>query len=438
MNYPVAVGILLAFHLAAVIYLYRTLELIAHRRLNLAFVAVYGVYVSFGPNLVWFTSGMTRFPYIAFATAAAYYYLHYIKTQNRRDLVFVALSYLLALGFYSKAILIPVVCVGLDVALHGPRGAARLPVGAGRAKWILIGVLCVVSAVYVGVMLWTLHAIDARTNTNWLSQLRFQKVAWSVFANSLFDRVLYYERPTDNPSILPVFPWLAMAAYSIYRSRSLVWVWLVAGVWIIANLLIIGTSNRTVAFGIAMAFECRHYYELCFVLVLLLAIVVERLSDAPEMRHLSSGRPAVVCSTVLAALLVLHGAFAYRGFTRLFERLFGDMEASRLYIRHLQKDLVKLEIRDDPKATFVDKHLPMFLNPIDFNFQRQSQLFAAIGVEANYGSWFTAKYAINNDGHVFRVLKRPIGYPGLPAAPTDAADRASPPDDVSSLREFER
>lgn len=438
MNYPVAVGVLLIFHAVAVIYLYRTLELIAHRKLNLVFVALYAVYVSFGPNLIWFTSGMTRFPYIAFATAATYYYLHYTKTQNRRDLALVALSYLLALGFYSKAILIPLVCVGLDVALHGPRGAARLPEGAGRAKWIVIGVLCAVSAVYVGVMLWTLHAGGEKTTTNWLTHVVYQKVAWAVFANSLFDRILYYEHPTDVPSILPVLPWFGVAAYTIYRSRSLVWVWLVAGVWIIANVLIIATSNRTVAFGIFMAFESRHYYELCFVLVLLLAIVAERLSDAPEIRRLSSGGPAVVSSAVLAALFALHGAFAYRGFTRLFESAFGDMQASRRYMRQLQNDLDKSEIRDDPEATFVDKHVPMFLDPIDFSFQRQSQLFEAIGVKANYGSWFTAKYAINNDGHVFRILQRPIAYPGSSAAPMAEAHSASPPDDVPSLRDFER
>lgn len=403
MNFALALVVLASFHALASWVLYRTLGLIRKSRLNAVYVAFYATYVFVGVNLTWYSSGMTRFPYIALCLVAIHEYLRFCQTGQRRRLVAVVCCYVLALGFYSKAIFLPLYCAAIDLA-RDHRGEDTDP-RRERAKWTTLAALVAMGAVYVPLARSLLDAASRQTNTDVPFLVVFVKNAGAVFGYSLADVVVgLLDFAPAWPVALVVLP---VVAYSTMRARRSIAAWSALVAVLCANFLIVGVSNRTVVWGGLMVFEYRHYFELCFLTILFVAIIVHRVrEDAPELRAFQrSTRARAVAALGIGALFIVHAVFSYRAFYRLQASPTGDMQQSRRYMRVLIADLDRLGPLVRPGVTFADGYFPRYLDQMAMDFTQKSQLFAAMAVPAVFVPAAQATYKVGSDGHVFHIAR---------------------------------
>jgi hypothetical protein len=403
MNYALAIGLLTAFHAVAAVYLYRLLELMRHTGANAAIVAIYACYSLLVTNLAWYSSGMTRFPYLAFTLAALYHHALHVRTGRARHLVILCLCYVLALGFYSKAILLPICCAGLHLAARvaRPRDEPRAP----RSTWLVLGALLLVGLVYAHAVRSFLDPLQARTNTNARFLAQFLGRAFEFYGNSLFGNVLDYDKVRGSPVVAML--WLAFFAYSVARVPRLVWVWAIGGVVIALNLLVVGASNRTLYFGLLMAYEFRHYFELGFLAALFIGIIVhslqERGADAPWRR---SRRWNAVAACLAGTAVVANALVAQRGMDWAWPRRLEGADKTRAYVRNLEADLAQTGVLSDARATFVDDFIPVYLLGMSVTFRRLSQLAASMNLDLKFAPEWSAKYRVDGAGHVVQNYPR--------------------------------
>jgi hypothetical protein len=397
MNFAVALGVLVAFHAIGVAHLYRILEIVRPGSLaNVVLAALYSIHMLLGLNLTWFTSGMTRFPYIAFSLAAIYHYLVYCDRGRRRSLALVVLCHFGALGFYSKGLLVPLYCVAVDFARR-TQGAGALR--CDPLKWAVLAGMVAVDIAYVPWARSFVHGDVQRANADPGFLLGFLADVWSIFISSSFDRVP--KGFHDGPSRLFVAVSLAFVAWSIARRPSVLRAWLALAVVLSANILMIGASPRTVAYGRLMAFEFRHYYELCFPTFVFLGIVLHELAHGgPVMPWITSRAATRFVPAVSAVFFAVHASLAYRGLSMIDGGPSSDGQKARRYVHTLIADLDQVRGRDTDSPTFVDGATPRYLDWMDLDFRLHSQLFLLLGFPARFEPAAAAKYRVDDDGHV--------------------------------------
>ncbi|HMJ14911.1 MAG TPA: hypothetical protein VK524_26040, partial [Polyangiaceae bacterium] len=191
-NFAIALLVLYAFQAVSMLYVYRTLLLLESRMHMAPWVAnrsgerlrpleepvywlLFGLFcvnVYLGPLYMWWTAGLHRLPFIAFSCIAVYYYLRFRFSGGGGSAVLCSAGVVLALGFYSKAMLLPWYLVGLEICLWSdtpPRRRSR--------NWALLGALALGVVIYacVWAAVWTaMQPASARElNTDVRFQLQF-------------------------------------------------------------------------------------------------------------------------------------------------------------------------------------------------------------------------------------------------------------------------
>jgi hypothetical protein len=403
LRFEVALGVLAVFYLGGAAYLYRILELLQPSRENALLLAVYGTPLLLGSNLVWFTSGMTRFPYLLFTLGALYHYLRYTRTKSAADLAIVVVMYVAALGFYSKAIFIPLVCLGVDAARPRAEGDAPFFRRGESAKWAVIAVLLVAGALYVPGARSITDRVSRVTNLNLGLHLRFQGLAWNVFVHALFDRAL--EVKTYAPSPLLWGGCTALVAISVVRVRAVALAWLVLVALVSLNFAVVAASNRTLLWGTLMAFETRHYFELMFLVILFLKVALVRWRAAPSpFSLLPTPGPRLRASAWAgcAALLLVHAWASFGAFVHLQETYARDLMRSRSYMRRLLSDVDALNLGRGAPRAFADGPVPTYLEPFGDDLRRVSSLLPMIGVKARFVSPDEAELVVTESGSIVR------------------------------------
>lgn len=398
MNFPVALGILAAFHLLGIAFLYRTLELLRPSRVNAILAALYATYALTGLNFTWFSSGVARFPYVALSLGAIYNYVSHLRTGRKWPLVLVCLFYFAALGFYPKGILIPLYCAALDFALSDEknRGADR-----GALKW---GVLAFLTAISIAYVPWSKTFVDPpmrKTNFDVEFHVTFVFSVLRLFAGSLFDQVPPVLH--EGPGLLFLVGGLVLAVGTIVRRPRLIRVWLGLFAVLSTNALVIGASPRGLVWGGVMAYEYRYYYELCFLTFLFAGIIVHEFASDFPTRWVDSSTKLRVLSAASGLLIVAHGFFAYRVFLRFAGTPESDAQKSRRYIQNLTTNWERLRVRESSPPSFMDGLFPRYLDWMDLSFRNHSQLFLVLGLNARFVDPAHAQYRVDDRGDIVPV-----------------------------------
>jgi hypothetical protein len=136
--------------------------------------------------------------------------------------------------------------------------------------------------------------------------------------------------------------------------------------------------------------------------VLFGAIVIYALREgAPEATWLLTPPRAPVVFVLFSSMFAALAVKAFEGFTSYEGRHHDQVRMSRRYVRTLQGDLGALRGSRAPK--FVDGFAPTYLNPMDLEHRRVSDLFVAMDVKARFVPPAQAKYAVLDDGHIVRL-----------------------------------
>ena len=399
MNYALALTVLMAFHVLGIVYLYRLLTTIGASPFNKLLVSLYACYPLMGPNLVWFSAGVHRFPYVAFSLVGMYHYVLYRRDGRGRHLVVLGVSTLIALGFYPLACLIPIYCVGFEFAERWTRRdpVDRIFQSRGAGEWLVLGSLVLVT---VAMGAWSQTLLDPaqrRINTDVPYVLSFLAHTWRLYANSLVGRIL---EPNDGRSSWLVgVGWGLFALYSVRAAPRLAVVWAIGCFLVTVNLLILGVSDRTVFFRDLIIFEYRHYFDFTFVAVLFLGLLLHRLGALmPETA--SGATPAWLAPACVVAGLVIavRVSVGYEGFLRA-ARFNPYMDETRTYMRTLQGDLAQLHAEGHP-IRLADAKIPRCLDPLDFNIIWLSQLAQILPYDMTFVADDQADYTVEADGHL--------------------------------------
>jgi hypothetical protein len=399
LDFGVALAVLAVFHGIAVVTLYATLRQLKDSPVNAVLVFFYATNVYLGVLFLWWTSGLHRLPYIAFAIATVYHYVKYRRGRSRRSLLFAAACFAAALGFYSKAALIPATLLGVEVCLL--RGTPRRQ---------LAGNLLVISTFLAAAVLYailTRAMIDSAFTQVHLDAgflLDFERRSFAILSEGVFG-VVYWGLAKPVNAVLFAF-WLGFIAYTIAKEPKNAVVWIAGVVLVAMNVAVIAVSHRTVRFGLSMANSYRYYFELMFLVVLFVGMALHNLPPRARPSFFTRNprwRPAwLALAGCLLAMMALMSFFR-------FEAL---LDTPR-YRRHLQaKEFVENltagldELRADRREdfAFVDGLAPRFLTgKTAAHIRRYSDFLTVFDFDVRFGTAAPRLYRITETGKVRRV-----------------------------------
>jgi hypothetical protein len=391
LRYDAALALLCTLHGVGMLYLYRTLELSKRTPLNAALVALYACFVYTWVQLGWWIAGLERVPFVACAAAALFHYVRYREASAVKDLATASACCLVALGFYSKALLVPLCFVAVDLARgaanqHGTTFRRNLfpwAVAAGLfAALLAISLLLHRAAGMLG------HAFD---NASFSGVLSFVGWGLAFFGSALLGLSLDFHSGTRI--VLVITTWLLLIGYSVYRARRVMVGWCVLFVLLVVNLALIGISNRVGVFGALMAFEFRYYWELCFFTFVILGYIAHQLPG-----HFSQAAPAR--AVLGGALLAVYGVVSYRTFEATAFSFSDALPRTRRFMTNLRADLTRLEATASAPYELADGDLPAYVSGFDLTFRKHSQLLALMGAPVEFPPAEEAHLRITDDGRI--------------------------------------
>lgn len=257
LNFDVALLVMLGFHGLSIGLLYKILRSFSNSPVNLLIVFLYGCNPFVLYPLMWWSSGMHRFPYVFLCLACLYFYINYRRSQSRLHLASCCLAFFLAFGFYSKAILIPVYILGLELCLSGKDGIRHF-----FRRFLPGGIMFLLSMAYV---FWYLHfapVMQQGQTPSIASVCEIVLLNFKVMAGVLTFH--QYDAPSSGFNISLVFVILVGGFYSFAKDRRSLLVWLVLFSCIFANFAMVAASGRGQMFGGFLAFALRYYFEEMF------------------------------------------------------------------------------------------------------------------------------------------------------------------------------
>jgi hypothetical protein len=403
MNFGFAVALLLAVHAVTLVLLYALLQRLKDTPANAMLLFFYATNVHLGVLFVWWTSGLHRLPYIALAVATLYHFVVWRSERRGFSLAWAGLCFSAALGFYSKAALIPLTLLGLEIALL--RDTKRADI-----LWNLrvIAVFCFVAAIQVVL---ARSLVDSRFSALHFDPgflLAFEARSFATLSEAIFG---FGYLPIAVPLNALFFGfWIVFIGYTSAMRRWNAVVWSVGLGLVALQFAAIGVSHRTAAYGLAMAGTDRYYFELMYIVVLFVALALQGLPPrAPRVaRGDGSGwRPGFV---VGCAALILMAAFSFVRFSWLVESpRYQRHREARVFNLNLLRGLSRLRESSDGDVALVDGLAPVRLTgKTAAHIRRHSDFVPIFDPGVRFDPEATRLYRVTDTGRLERV-RRPQG-----------------------------
>lgn len=325
LNFDVALAVLMAFHVLAVGVLYKLLQTLSPSRMNILIVLLYAGCPLILDPLMWWSSGIHRFPYIFLSLACLYAYVLYRGSRQWYYLVGCLLAYILALGFYSKALLIPLYVIGLELCLSPRSDLRRL------LKRLIIG-YCML-ALSVCYLLWYVNfspVMQQELNPEFSTGLEIVLFNFKVLVGVL--TLHRYEAGTlFNVAVFVLLLFVVVA--SVRRKPRALLVWVVLLVCIGVNFAMVAFSGRGQAYGVFIAYALRYYFEIVFIVALFSGVLLGTLYSSSSV-ELHVGHWLVLAACMIYVALGCWASSVYR--TGIYEN---SHLASARYMHRLLADL---------------------------------------------------------------------------------------------------
>jgi hypothetical protein len=353
LNFRVALFVLLSFHVGTLLYLYRTLEALKATQLNQVLLFVYAANVYFFAALGWWSSGILRFPYIFFAVGSMYHYLQFRKSSAPRQLLAVALFFLLGLGFYAKGFLIPAYLLGLEVCLL--RGTPRPQL---LRNLYILSALALASVLLYQSGQTLVSAEHTGLNLDWDHLKDFEKLSLSVFSQGLLTFVYVGHRTVTDYVVRSV--WTLFFLYTVIKRPRNLLVWCVGLGLVTLNILVVGISPRGSRLGL-LVFTHRYYFELTFLAVVFLGLILQDL-PRPRLTDLLTKPTVRRAVSALGAIVILgYALFSYSHAKELLERDYAKGSQVKEYVDNLKTSIEELNLDPSEGLALVDGRVPRYI-----------------------------------------------------------------------------
>lgn len=376
LNFDLAVAILMAFQLASTAMLALLLKRLRPGPWNAPLLVLFACNSLLLPLLVWWSAGIHRFPYVLLSITCLYFYLGYREHKRWRDLLAAWACLVLAFGFYSKAVLIPVYVLALEFCLSWRLGFAALRRYAAGA-WMLLAV--------VGYVIWYAFYAPVTRPAGTASIIVAVEITLA-FLRTLAD-LLLLRQPGPwslvGGGVLAVWG-LAMLATCLKRRENLIY-WMALLGLVALNFLVIGGSSRGQMFGAYLAGISRYYFEVLF----LLAIFFSLILNPAKPQHGGGGVRARYWGALAIGVAILYPLLAYQSAKAQFADYGKVHRQAHHYMTRLLANLDELPA--DRPVRIAEGNLPLYV----------------------YGDWL----------HVYKpfAVVLPLRYPNLEFVPRDLA-----------------
>ncbi len=417
-DFDVALGFILACHLAGVALLDRILRFWVGPVWSLALALAYGLSIIFTTALQWFSLGLQTLPPIAFSLAAIHAHLCWRRTRRPAWLAWSVVAMAGALAFYEKAVLVPVYLVLIVALLLEPERPLRERIREVAADWRVWALYAVPLVAYLVVYATRKHT-DSWHTVPPHQTLEYLRIAWlDGFVPGLFA-----VRVTPTSGDL-VHTWavigcqlafLALVAVSVSRRSSAWRSWAFLIVAFLVNALIV--LPRVSTLGTSIGYVLRYNAE---VVALALIAVASAFSGArSEPASARAGRALVLAGAVAVALAgyAVLAVAADRAIERDWPGSF-----SRSWFDHVRTDLEAVR-RRGTRPVLLDDQMPPRILPFWIR-QGGNRLSATLPLTIGglrFDEISGSTYRVGPDGHVRHVEFRPVETlphtPCLPAGP---------------------
>lgn len=328
LNFDLALGVMLAFHAASIVLLHRLLQALSESPANLLIVLLYACNPFLLHTLLWWSSGIHRFPYVLLCLASLYAYLRYRQARQPRYLAGCYLAFVLAFGFYSKAILIPFYILGLELCLGGLKSGRLSQRFAPGAVMLLVS---------LGYVLWYLMAVPVMQQGPTPNLLLVGEIVLSNFKVMAGVLTLQlYNAPNLAIKVAMALAMLTAILYSVWKARRSLWVWLVLFACVGISFAMVASSARGQVYGQMLATVHRYYWDVMFLFALFGGLVLAMLRRQPQPQ------PQPVHWIALLFCVGYIGVLGWMGRVHFFELYESSHVATARYMKQVITDLDRL------------------------------------------------------------------------------------------------
>ena len=295
MNFDVALAILLACHAVSAVLLQRILTLLFGRVWwTYALALAWAISVIYLPAFTWFAAGLHSIPAITATLASIHGYLCWRATGRRTWLAWSLLAMCIGVGFYEKALLIPLYLILMRVLLLDPAARLRDSLRSLREEWRVWLAYATVCAVFLAAYSLGDYARPEGGATVH-DVLRYLRVFWiEAFPPMVFGvRVPSGRGMSTGTQIVIIAAQVALiglVVWSVARRLAAWRAWAFLLVAAAANALML--VGRVAEWGTEpVVYTARYYTEpaLLVALAIAFAFVAPRLGDASCLGR--AGRP---------------------------------------------------------------------------------------------------------------------------------------------------
>lgn len=282
------------------------------------------------PLLIWWSAGIHRLPYILLTITCLYCYLGYRDSRRLRDLVGCCICFVTALGFYSKAVLIPFYILALEFCLSWRDGYGAI----GRYK---LGIVLLLLAVaYVGWYVMFAPVLRGSGEASIAVAIQITLTFFRVLGGLL---LLHAAAGWGVSGALVALFWVSLIVFTCLRRRENLVFWTALISVLALNFLIIAASSRAQMFGVFLAFVPRYFLEVIYLITIFLCLILNPAAPA-AVNNRRGGMGAGV-------LLVLFGVFypvmAYQSAKASFARVEAPLhKQTQRFMSTLLSDLDKM------------------------------------------------------------------------------------------------
>jgi hypothetical protein len=422
MSFAFAVGILFAFYLLAVTYMYlvlRQLERTISRDrdqprscyagllespISWMLFGAWCTHLYLGPLFVWWTAGLHRLPLLAFALMAVYYYLRYRTSHRRREALLTIAPTIAAFGFFPKCVLIPLYLAAIELCLWTHTTSRDR-----RHNATLLAPLCALSLLYV--TLWQILEPPIRTAI--ITDLEYHKsfiqLSWFMLRDSLIGTV-WQQHPVLFASRLSLLGCGLLVAYTVIRAPYTTVIWIALAVVLTLNVLATSVSkSRAELFGLALPiFLHRYYFELATLVALFSALAVNEARytfpafltriRVPWLTMAFGRLSAPVAGAILAAIMLN----SYSSSRHLIEYGYLSHKFTRDFVGRTYADANRIREKEGEPIRIVDDQLPVYAGMK--GARSALYLLEAMGIPAEAATPGVRAYRIAPSGHIVPTM----------------------------------
>jgi len=354
MNFQVAVAILISCHVISLFYLYKLMRLLSAGPHNILLLFLYAGNAYLIVPLMWWSAGIHRFPYIMLSIMSIYYFVLFTNTNKIKNLIFSTSFYVIALGFYSKAVLIPVYLLAILFTQ-----IQHIPKKNLKQLYSIVIALILTSLVYTFFYLSSNQSAGPKIATNIPIIFETWTLGLSVIAQVLLSTTF----SNENLLLINILWFIAMIV-TIKQHPSTLKYWIL-GIGLVAlNVFMIAISQRVIHFGTYTSLIMRYHYEVIFIAIIFLNSII----GSYYKNNTTTPPPTYTLkhTIVIGISIFLYMYISYESATKLATDLGDRHQKAAVYGNNIESLILR---HPTPKSLYlIDTLIPSYISGSIFPF----------------------------------------------------------------------